>query len=70
MSLIMFLLCATIGVYVSFSYKQFKVKEFDGYVAIDQDNCLWYRKFPIQIVAKSFVPTRFNIRTSRLVEYD
>jgi len=54
------MLCAIIEVYVSFSHEEYRVKESNGYVLI-KAIVHGYRKFPIKVVARSFVPTRFNL---------
>lgn len=45
---------------MSFSHEEYRVKESDGFVLI-KAVVSGYRKFSIKVVAKSFVPTKFNI---------
>ena len=43
-----------------FSHEEYRVKESDGHVVI-KVIVSGYRNFPLQVVAKSFVPTKFTI---------
>ena len=45
---------------MSFSHEEYRVKESDGHVLI-KVIISGYRKFPIQVVASSFVPTKFSL---------
>ena len=49
-----------VGVRVSFSHAEYRVKESDGHVII-KVIVSGYRKFPIQLVARSFIPTKYNL---------
>ena len=49
---------------MSFSHEEYRVAESDGYVLI-KVILTGYRKFPIQVVARSFVPTKFNLPAGR-----
>ena len=50
------------GIYVRFSQEEYRVKEStaDGY-AIIKATISGHRRFPLQVVARSFVPTKFNL---------
>ena len=50
---------------MSFSHEEYRVKESDGHVVI-KVIVSGYRKFPIQVVARSFVPTKFNLPAGQL----
>ena len=54
-----------IGIRVRFSHKEYRVKESDGYVVI-KVIVSGHRSFPLQVVAISFVPTKFNLPAGQL----
>ena len=54
-----------LGVYVRFSHEEYRVSESDGFVLI-KVILSGYRKFPVQVVARSFVPTKFNLPAGQL----
>ena len=55
-----------IGIYVKFSHDEYRVKESDGFVVI-KAIVSGYRRFPLQVVARSFVPTRLNLPAGQLM---
>lgn len=55
------------GVHVRFSQQEYRVKESDRYVVI-KAIVSGYRRFSIQVVAKSFVPTKFNLPAGQLID--
>ena len=50
---------------MSFSHKEYRVKESDGHVVI-KAVVSGHRRFVLQVVAISFVPTKFNLPAGRL----
>ena len=48
-----------------FSHEEYRVKESDGHVEI-KVIVSGHRNFPIQVVAKSFVPTKFNLPAGQI----
>ena len=50
---------------MSFSHKEYRVKESDGHVVI-KAVVRGYRRFPLRVVAISFVPTRFSLPAGQL----
>ena len=54
-----------VGIRVSFSHAEYRVRESDGHVII-KAIVSGYRKFPIQLVARSFVPTKYKLPAGQL----
>ena len=54
-----------VGVYVRFSHEEYRVKESDGHVVI-KVFVSGHRSFPVQVVAISFVPTKFNLPAGQM----
>lgn len=50
---------------MSFSHEKYWAKESDGHVVI-KAIVSGYRKFSIQVIAKAFVPTKFNLPAGQL----
>ena len=48
-----------------FSHEEYRVKESDGHVVI-KVIVSGHRNFPLQVVAISFVPTKFNLPAGQL----
>ena len=48
-----------------FSQEEYRVKESDGHVVI-KVIVSGHRSFPLQVVAISFVPTKFNLPAGKL----
>ena len=48
-----------------FSHDEYRVKETDGHVVI-KVIVSGHRNFPIQVVAKAFVPTKFNLPAGQM----
>ena len=54
-----------VGIHVRFSHEEYRVKESDGHVVI-KVIVSGHRNFPLQVVAISFVPTKFNLPAGQL----